>query len=157
MGVPTAAGRQRRGSGNGSLAAEGLARGAMFAGELFEAGLGVAADRLVAAEQQLAETERDLADLDVADAEATWILGALRDLANVWCLMTTEKRGCLLRALVATARVKEETGVVEVVNFRPTPARRRPPHDQPRLADAAGPPHPHWPAVPPPLLAHAPH
>ncbi|WP_437873948.1 helix-turn-helix domain-containing protein [Sorangium sp. So ce363] len=82
----------------------------MFAGELVEAGLGVAADRLVAAERQLAETEHDLADLEVADAEATWMLGALRDFANVWCLMTTEKRGCLLRALVATVRVTAHKG-----------------------------------------------
>lgn len=47
--------------------------------ELVEAKLRVEADRLVAAERQLAETERDLADLEVADAEATWMLGARRE------------------------------------------------------------------------------
>jgi hypothetical protein len=87
--------------------------------ELVEAKLRVEADRLVAAERQFAETERDLADLEVADAEATWMLGALRDFANVWGLMTPENRGRLLRALVAAVRVKDETGDVEVelVNF----------------------------------------
>lgn len=87
--------------------------------ELVEAKLRVEADRLVAAERQLAETERDLADLEVADAEATWMLGALRDFANVWALMTPENRGRLLRALVASVRVNEATGEVEIelVNF----------------------------------------
>ncbi|WP_437992678.1 hypothetical protein [Sorangium sp. So ce145] len=47
------------------------------------------------------------------------MLGALRDFANVWGLMTPENRGRLLHALVAAVRVKEDTGVVEVelVNF----------------------------------------
>lgn len=87
--------------------------------ELVEAKLRVEADRLVAAERQLAETERDLADLEVADAEATWMLGALRDFANVWALMTPENRGRLLRALVASVRVNDATGEVEIelVNF----------------------------------------
>src|SRR5690606_16135486 len=87
--------------------------------ELVEAKLRVEADRLVAAERQLAETERDLADLEVADAEATWMLGALRDFANVWTLMTPENRGRLLRALVASVRVNDATGEVEIelVNF----------------------------------------
>jgi len=87
--------------------------------ELARAKLRVEADRLVAAERQLAETERDLADLEVADAEATWMLGALRDFANVWALMTPENRGRLLRALVASVRVNDATGEVEIelVNF----------------------------------------
>lgn len=84
--------------------------------ELVEAKLRVEADRLVAAERQLAETERDL---EVADAEAMWMLGALRDFANVWALMTPENRGRLLRALVASVRVNDATGEVEIelVNF----------------------------------------
>ncbi|MDC0682630.1 hypothetical protein [Sorangium atrum] len=47
------------------------------------------------------------------------MLGALRDFANVWRLMTPENRGRLLRALVAAVRVEEAIGVVEVefVNF----------------------------------------
>lgn len=103
--------------------------------ELARAKLRVEADRLVAAERQLAETERDLADLEVAEAEATWMLGALRDFANVWALMTPEtrtaqsprsgrsavratkrsavNRGRLLRALVASVRVNDATGEVE--------------------------------------------
>ncbi|KYF59292.1 hypothetical protein BE08_43220, partial [Sorangium cellulosum] len=96
-----------------------LCVGARFADELIRTGLRVAADRLIAAERQLTETERDLADLKVTDPEATWTLGALRDFANVAVLVTPENRGSLLRALVAVVRVKEETGVVkvELVNF----------------------------------------
>ena len=87
--------------------------------ELVEAKLRAETDRLVAAERQLAETERDRLDLEVADREVEWIGAALRDFARVWKLMTPENQGRLLRALVAAVRVKEETGVVEVelVNF----------------------------------------
>ena len=86
---------------------------------LVEAKLRAETDRLVAAERQLAETERDRLDLEVADREAEWIGAALRYFARVWKLMTPTNQGRLLRALVAAVRVKEETGVVEVelVNF----------------------------------------
>jgi hypothetical protein len=94
--------------------------------ELVEAKLRAETDRLVAAERQLAETERDRLDLEVAANEATWIVGALRDFARVWKLMTPENQGRLLRALVAAVRVKEETGVVEVelVNFAADPGAK---------------------------------
>ena len=75
---------------------------------------GVEGDRLVAAERQLAQSERELVDLELADAEAKSMLGTLRDLANVWGLMTPDNRGRLLRALVVAVRVNEATGVVEV-------------------------------------------
>ena len=45
------------------------------------------------AERQLAETERDRLDLEVADREAEWIGAALRDFARVWKLMTPENQG----------------------------------------------------------------
>jgi hypothetical protein len=72
------------------------------------------ADRLSAAERQRAEIERALVDLEVADSEATWMPVALRELANVWRLMTAENQGRPLRALVAAVRVKEATGLVEI-------------------------------------------
>ncbi|WP_438018618.1 hypothetical protein WMF18_05875 [Sorangium sp. So ce315] len=75
---------------------------------LVEAKLRMGADVLVATERQLAETKRDLADLEVANPEATWMLGALRDFANVWGPIMPENRGRVLRALVAAMRVKEE-------------------------------------------------
>jgi len=73
----------------------------------------------VAAERQLAETERDTLDLKVAVNEAAWIVGALSSFAKVWKIMTPENQGRLLRALVAEVRVQEATGVVEVelMNF----------------------------------------
>ena len=77
----------------------------------------------MAAERQLAETERDRLDLEVAAAETTWAVGALRDFARVWKFMTPENQGRLLRALVTVVRMKESTGVVEVelVNFAADP------------------------------------
>jgi len=94
--------------------------------ELVEAKLRAETDRLVAAERQLAETERDRLDLEVAEREAKWIGAALRDFARVWKLMTPENQGRLLRALVAAVRVKEESGVVEVelVNFAADPGAK---------------------------------
>ncbi len=68
----------------------------------------------MAAERQLAETECDRLDLEVADREADWIGAALRDPACIWTLMIPENQGRLLRALVAAVRVREETGIVEV-------------------------------------------
>ncbi|KYG06938.1 hypothetical protein BE21_31985 [Sorangium cellulosum] len=59
--------------------------------ELVDAKLRVEAERLVAAERQLAETERDLTELKATDAEATSLLGAMRNFANVWGLMTKLK------------------------------------------------------------------
>lgn len=76
-------------------------------------------DRLGAAERQLEETERDLFELELAAKETKWMLGALRDFASVWKVMTPENQGRLLRSLVAGVRVEEESGLVEVelVNF----------------------------------------
>lgn len=66
--------------------------------ELVEAKLRAETNRLVAAERQLAETERDRLDLEVADREAEWIGAALRDFARVWKLMTPRTRGAAARA-----------------------------------------------------------
>lgn len=112
-------GRVASASVNASKYAEELSKFEGRARELVEAKLRAETDRLVAAERQLAETERDRLDLEVASNEAAWIVGALRDFAPVWKLMTPENQGRLLRALVAAVRVKEETDVVEVelVNF----------------------------------------
>jgi hypothetical protein len=94
--------------------------------ELVEAKLRAATDTLVAAERQLAETERDTLDLDVAVNEAAWIVGALGNFAKVWKMMTPENQGRLLRALVAEVRVQEATGVVEVelMNFAADPGAK---------------------------------
>ncbi len=119
-------GRVAAASVNASKYTEELGKFEGRARELVEAKLRAETDRLVAAERQLAETERDRLDLEVADAEAKWIADALRDFARIWTAMTPENQGRLLRALVAAVRVKEESGVVEVelVNFAADPSAK---------------------------------
>lgn len=87
--------------------------------ELVEAKLKAETDRMTAAEQRLAQAENDRLDIDVADAEREWIVGALRDFGRVWSLMTAENRGRLARALVVAIRVDEASNQIEVelVNF----------------------------------------
>jgi site-specific DNA recombinase len=87
--------------------------------ELVEAKLRTETERLTAAEQRLAQAENDRLDVDVADAERAWVVGALTDFGRVWSLMTPENRGRLARALVVAIRVDEESNQVEVelVNF----------------------------------------
>jgi len=119
-------GRVAAASVNASKYTEELGKFEGRARELVEAKLRAETDRLVAAERQLADTERDRLDLEVADAEAKWIADALRDFARIWTAMTPENQGRLLRALVAAVRVKEESGVVEVelVNFAADPGAK---------------------------------
>jgi len=116
-------GRVASASANASKYTEELGKFEGRARELVEAKLRAETDRLVAAERQLAETERDRLDLEVAAAETTWAVGALRDFARVWKFMTPENQGRLLRPLVTVVRMKESTGVVEVelVNFAADP------------------------------------
>jgi site-specific DNA recombinase len=87
--------------------------------ELVEAKLKAETDRMTAAEQRLAQAENDRLDIDVADAEREWIVGALRDFGRVWSLMTAENRGRLASALVVAIRVDEASNQIEVelVNF----------------------------------------
>ncbi len=69
---------------------EDLGRFEGRARELVEAKLQAETDRLVAAERQFAQTERDRLDHEVADTEADLTGAALRDFARVWKLMTPE-------------------------------------------------------------------
>jgi hypothetical protein len=83
--------------------------------ELIEKKLRAEADRLAAAERQLADTERDLLDLHDASIEADWVAGAIANFSKVWELMTPENRCRLLRALVVSVKVYEDSGRVEIV------------------------------------------
>lgn len=95
--------------------------------ELIEKKLRTESDRLLAAERQLAESERDLLDLHEASIEADWVVGAIASFAKVWELMTPENRGRLLRALVSSITVDEESGTVEIalVDFGADPEAPR--------------------------------
>lgn len=82
--------------------------------DLVEAKLGVEAERLLAAEKQLAQTERELKALSAAETESAWVTSSLRDFATLWGAMLPENRGRLLRALVAEVRVDEAENLLEV-------------------------------------------
>ncbi len=82
--------------------------------DLVELKLRAETDRLAAAERQLARAESDDLDLQVADGEREWIVGALKDFERAWRLMTPENRGRLMRALVIEVRVDEAKNEVEV-------------------------------------------
>jgi DNA invertase Pin-like site-specific DNA recombinase len=103
--------------------------------ELVEKKLRAESERLVAAERQLADTERDLLDLHDASIEAEWVAGAIANFSKVWELMTPENRCRLLRALVVSVKVDEESGKVEIelVDFEAdSEAKRR--EDKPKEA-----------------------
>ncbi|MBX3185151.1 MAG: hypothetical protein KIT72_08585 [Polyangiaceae bacterium] len=61
----------------------------------------------------------DMADLERAAREVEWIAGALTHFGKVWGSMTDANKRRLLRALVASVCVDEESGdcTVELVNF----------------------------------------
>ena len=82
--------------------------------ELIENKLRVETDRLVAAERQLADTERELAGLVAATEHMEWSLAALRDFRRVWKAMTQDNRGRLLRAIVTEVRVDERSADVHI-------------------------------------------
>ena len=86
-------GRVAAASVNASKYTEELGKFEGRARELVEAKLRAETDRLVAAERQLVETERDRLDLEVAEREAKWIADALRDFARIWTAMTPENQG----------------------------------------------------------------
>ncbi|MFZ5438471.1 MAG: recombinase family protein [Myxococcota bacterium] len=82
--------------------------------ELVEAKLRAESDRLAAAERRLAQAENDRIDLQVADTERAWMVGALKDFDSVWKLMTPENRARLMRAVVVAVRVDESKNEVEL-------------------------------------------
>ena len=70
--------------------------------------------RLKGLERQLAETERELAALEAAKAEAGWIAGCLRDFDALWDVFTPDNRGRLLRAVVERVYMDDEDGEVRI-------------------------------------------
>ena len=114
-------------SANASRYAEEMMRLEGRAREVVEAKLNAESEKLAAAEQMLADVVRKLEDLDDAEAEGAWVCKALGDFASVWALMTPDNRGRLLRALVTSVKVDEDSGTVELhlVRLDTVPAAKR--------------------------------
>ena len=131
----TLPGRVADAAANAARYSEDLVKFDGRARELIEQKLRVEADRLAAAERQLAQTERELLDLHDASIEADWVAGAIANFSKVWELMTPENRCRLIRALVASIKVYQDSGRVEIVlvDFAPEPQATRP-GDQPTEA-----------------------
>ena len=94
---------------------------------MVEPKLNAESEKLADAERALADVERKLAELADAEEEGAWVCKALGDFASVWALMTPENRGRLLRALVTSVKVDEDSGTVELhlVRLDTVPAAKR--------------------------------
>jgi len=101
-------------SANASRYVEELTRLDGKARELVEQRFGVETQRLAAAERQLNDAERALADLANTATEVRHVIGALQDFSMVQQAMTTPNRGRLLRALLDRVVVEETSGRVDI-------------------------------------------
>ncbi len=84
--------------------------------------------------------EREIANLDAIEVEASWVAGCLADFDKVWNVLTPENRGVLLRAVVQRVEVDDPANKVSVFitdlsaaclapRRRPSPCSQRPRHD----------------------------
>ncbi len=71
-------------------------------------------EQLGRCEARLAAAEREIANLDAIEVEATWVARCLADFDAVWDVLTPENRGRLLRAVVQRVEVDEPANQVSV-------------------------------------------
>jgi hypothetical protein len=71
-------------------------------------------EQLARCEARLAAAERELANLDAIEVEATWVAQCLADFDKVWGVLTAENRGRLLRAVIHRVEVDEPADQVSV-------------------------------------------
>jgi site-specific DNA recombinase len=71
-------------------------------------------DQLGRCEARLAAAEREIANLDAMEIEATWVARCLTEFDSVWDVLTPENRGRLLRAIVQRVEVNEPANQVSV-------------------------------------------
>jgi site-specific DNA recombinase len=71
-------------------------------------------DQLGRCEARLAAAEREIANLDAIEVEASWVAQCLTDFDSVWDVLTPENRGRLLRAVVQRVEVNEAANQVSV-------------------------------------------
>ena len=66
-------------------------------------------------ERRLATVERELAAIEKAEIDASWVARCLNDFTAIWDVLTPENRGRLLRAVVQRVEVDEPANKVKVV------------------------------------------
>jgi hypothetical protein len=71
-------------------------------------------EQLARTEKRLADAEREVANLDAVQVEASWIAQCLTDFDEVWDVLTPENRGRLLRAVIQRVEVDEPAAKVSV-------------------------------------------
>jgi len=72
-------------------------------------------EQLSRCEARLAAAERELANLDAIEVEATWVAQCLADFGKVWNVLSPENRGRLLRAVIERVEVDEPANQVSVL------------------------------------------
>ena len=81
---------------------------------LLDERLGEIGEQLARCEARLAAAERELANLDALEVEATWVSQCLTNFSKVWDVLTPENRARLLRAVVQRVEVDEPGNKVSV-------------------------------------------
>jgi len=79
-----------------------------------EARLQDAAEELARGEARLAAAERELANLDAIEVEASWVAACLAEFHQIWDVLTPENRGRLLRAVIQRVEVDEPANQIKV-------------------------------------------
>jgi DNA invertase Pin-like site-specific DNA recombinase len=82
--------------------------------QLVEQRLHEIGEQLARTESQLATAEREIANLDAVQVEASWVGQCLTDFDKVWDVLTPENRGRLLRAVIQRVEVDEAANKVRV-------------------------------------------
>ena len=78
-------------------------------------------------EARLVEIDQQVAALDAAEIDATWVAETLADFDRIWELLTMENRRRLIEALVSMVAVDTEAELitVELVDIGPDSELRR--------------------------------
>ncbi|HEX7840084.1 MAG TPA: recombinase family protein [Kofleriaceae bacterium] len=71
-------------------------------------------EQLARAEARLAVAERELAQLDAIEVEASWVADCLAEFHQIWDVLTPENRGRLLRAVIQRVEVDEPANQIKV-------------------------------------------
>jgi site-specific DNA recombinase len=71
-------------------------------------------DELGRCETRLATVERELASIEKAELESSWVATCLNDFTAIWDVLTPENRGRLLRSVVQRVEVDEPANQVKV-------------------------------------------
>jgi DNA invertase Pin-like site-specific DNA recombinase len=79
-----------------------------------EARLQDVGEQLARMEARLAAAERELAQLDAIEVEASWVADCLAEFHQIWDVLTPENRGRLLRAVIQRVEVDEPANQIKV-------------------------------------------